>query len=69
MIHIDDSRPGSIENSDWTKVVGWDLGVAEDWERMPLEQVRRFVELPAFTQAPDDVREVAERRLAEGTSP
>lgn len=59
-----------IGNADWIKQTSpgsWDvdLPTAEDFEAMPIDQVEFYMSLPVWSQAPDEIREIAEQRLAE----
>lgn len=60
-----------LGNADWTRR-SWDLDThlpeAERpamWEGLPIEELRRIVQLPVWEAAPDYAREIVQRRLAE----
>ena len=55
----------NIANADWPKQT-WDLPIdPAAWETVPLEQLRQLVTVPAWDAAPDEVRAVVDRRLAD----
>lgn len=57
-----------LANADWPKKAVWDFPdvTLDQWRKdVPLTTLRQLVDLPVFTAAPDDVREVILGRLGQ----